>query len=160
MTADVIKGWEGAAVMPTPDLEPWQIARLLERVPFLHMGRSMRGVDCVGVAVLVARAYGLAVEDNAYYGREPARNNNSFLLADYLARNLGPPVERPYQVNDLVLMKLRPRFEPAHVGIVAPHPYGLGLVHSYGEVGRVVFHRIDDVWASRIVGVYQWPAKH
>lgn len=159
MSASEIKGWSGARVMPSPGLEPWELAKLLLGVRFQHMGRSVRGVDCVGVAVLVARAYGLEVEDNAYYGREPARNNNAFLLEDYLARNLGPPVDRPYAVNDLVLMKLRPRFDPAHVGIVAPHPYGLGLVHSYGEVGRVVFHRIDQVWADRITGVYEWPAK-
>jgi hypothetical protein len=160
MTPAGLKCWEGAPVLPDPGMEPHQVARLLVGSKFLHMGRSWRAVDCVGLGVLVAHGLGLPVEDSPYYGREPARNNNSFQLADYLARNLGPPVDRPYQVNDLVLMKLRPRFDPAHVGIIAPHRYGFGLIHSYAEVDHVVEHRIDAHWHDKIVGVYEWPAKH
>jgi cell wall-associated NlpC family hydrolase len=154
-------GWEGAARLPPAGAPPHAIARLLAelRVPFLHMGRTVRGCDCVGVLVLIARAWGLPVEDSPYYGREPARNNNAFQLADYLARNLGPPTGLPPAFGDVVLMRLRPRFAPAHVGMVVPHPNGLGLVHAYGEIGRTVYHRLDPVWALRIEAVYEWPAK-
>lgn len=140
-------------------MQPWEYAAAYLGVPFVHMGRSRKGLDCVGLLVLVARDMGLEVEDSPYYGREPARNNNSFQLQDYLRRALGEPVDRPYQPNDVVVMKLRPRFAPAHVGMVAPHPYGLSLIHSYGEAGKVVRQRIDERRASQIVEVYQWPAK-
>ena len=141
-------------------MQPWEIASRYIGVPFVHMGRSVRGLDCVGLVVMVARELGMDVLDSTYYGREPARNNNAFQLADYLRRNMGEPVQRPYQPNDVVMMKLRPRFAPAHVGIVAPHKFGLGLIHSYGSIGKVVLQRIDHRRHEQIVEVYQWPAKH
>lgn len=146
-------------VQPTD--EAWEIARSMERrrVPWIHLGRSERGVDCVGLLVLTAWAQGWQVQDSTYYGREPARNNNSFQLRDYLRRNLGEPVTRPLQPNDVLLMKLRPRFDPAHVGMVAPHRLGLAVIHAYGEIGRVAYQRIDQARAAQIVEVYPWPAK-
>jgi cell wall-associated NlpC family hydrolase len=140
-------------------MEPWEHAIVYLGVPFQHMGRSEKGLDCVGLLVLVARELGIEVQDSPHYGREPARNNNSFQLADYLRLHLGDPVEREPRINDVLLMKLRPRFAPAHVGIVAPHPYGLALIHSYGQIGKVVLQRIDERRDRQIVGVYQWPAK-
>lgn len=159
MTDQAPRGWAGWPQQPEPGMEPWQIAKLLVGVPFHHMGRSVRGCDCVGLLVLVGNALNLDLVDSPYYGREPTRNNNSFQLIDHLRRNLGEPVDRPYRPNDVVLMKLRPRFAPAHVGIVAPHRWGHGLVHSYGEINRVVHHRIDDRRRGQITEVFQWPAK-
>lgn len=141
-------------------MQPWQIAERYLGVPFLHMGRSGRGLDCVGLIAMVGLQLGMDVQDCPYYGREPTGNNNSFQLADYLRMNLGEPVDRPYQPNDVLMMKLRPRFAPAHVGIVAPHPHGLAVIHSYGQVGKVVKQRIDERRHSQIVEVFQWPAKH
>lgn len=141
-------------------MQPWEIAQRYLGVPFLHMGRSSRGLDCVGLLVMVARHLGMDVQDSPHYGREPTRNNNSFQLADYLRLNFGNPVDRPYQPNDVLMMKLRPRFAPAHVGIVAPHRHGLAVIHSYGQVKKVVTQRIDQKRHEQIVEVYQWPAKH
>lgn len=140
-------------------LEPWQLAMQYVGTPWRHMGRSKRALDCAGLLVVTAHDWGMdPVYDSTYYGREPARNNNSFQLRWLLAQNLGAPVIRPYRVNDVVLMKLRPRFDPAHVGIIKPHKNGLGLIHCYGEIGRVAAHRIDDTWHSRIIEVYPWPS--
>jgi cell wall-associated NlpC family hydrolase len=131
--------------------EPWELARAYEGSPFLHMGRSARGMDCVGLVALVLRDMGREVIDSPYYGREPVRNNNSFQLRDYLIQNLGEPADRPYQVNDVVTMRLRPRFDISHVAIIAPHPYGLALIHTYGEIKRVVYQRIDAARHAQIV---------
>lgn len=139
--------------------EPWETAYQYIGVPFVHIGRSMMGTDCVGMLLLTAWARGWMIEDVSYYGKEPARNNNSFQLRDHLVRNFGEPVDRPLQTNDVALMKLRPRFDPAHVGIVAPHPYGLAIIHTYGEIKRVAYQRIDARRLSQIVEVYPWPAK-
>lgn len=143
-----------------PGLQPWQIAMTYVEVPFQHMGRSRQGLDCVGLLIVVAKDYGIEPLDSPHYGREPARNNNSFQLADYLRQNMGEPVDRPYRPNDVLLMKLRPRFAPSHVGLVAPHPHGLGIIHSYGQIGRVAFQRIDAARHSQIVEVFEWPEKH
>jgi len=141
-------------------MQPWELAQQYIGVPFQHMGRSVRGLDCVGLLLLIAWTRGWRVEDLPYYGREPASNNNSFDLRDHLRRYLGDPVDRPLQPNDIPLMKLRPRFDPAHVGIITPHPYGLGIIHSNGQLGRVTLQRIDQQRMDQIVEVYQWPVKH
>jgi cell wall-associated NlpC family hydrolase len=138
--------------------QPWEIAKRYVGAPFLHMGRTPRGMDCVGLLALVARNMGLDPIDRPYYGREPARNDNAESLRDYLIKNFGEPVTRPYQPNDVLLMRLRPRFAPSHVAMVAPHRYGLALIHTYGEVGRVVYQRIDEARHHQIAEVYEWAA--
>ena len=140
-------------------MQPYEYAMQYLNVPFLHMGRARSGIDCVGLLVKVAEHLGMDPIDSPYYGREPARNNNSFQLDYYLEANLGPPVKRELRVNDVVLMKLRKRFPPSHVGIIAPHPEGLGLIHTYGEIERVAFHILDDHRKELIVGAYEWPEK-
>jgi len=136
--------------------EPWEYAIKYLGAKFMHMGRSPTHMDCVGLIALTMRDMGREVVDSPYYGREPARNNNSFQLHDYIEMNFGPPVTRPLRGNDIILLKLRPRLAPAHVAIVAPHPHGLGMIHTYGEIGKVVYHRIDDHRMAQIVEVFQW----
>lgn len=144
-----------------PSDEAWQIAMSMIGVPFLHMGRSERGVDCIGLLMLTAWAQGWEAIDNPHYGREPSRSNASFNLADYLRANLGDAVTRPMQPNDVLLMRFQPHFAPSHLALVAPHSIAgqLGVVHTYGEIGRVAFHRLCEPRLSQIVEVYQWPAK-
>ena len=128
-------------------------------VPFQHRGRSRRGLDCAGLVVLSSRDAGYEVVDRIIYGREPWRDG----LRAVLAANLGAPVARAPRVDDVVLMQMRPGAEPSHLAIVAPYALAgrsgaLGLVHTYATVGGVVTHSMDEIWASRIVEVYAWPA--
>jgi NlpC/P60 family putative phage cell wall peptidase len=48
--------------------------------------------------------------------------------------------------------------DPQHVAFLAPYVYGgLALVHSLLAERRVVEHRLDAVWASRVVAYYSLP---
>lgn len=141
-------------------MEPWEYAVSYVDTPFLHMGRSPLGLDCVGLLVMVAWDQGWEPIDSDYYGREPSRGNGAFNLADYLKQNLGDPVTRPMRPNDVLLMRLRRTALSSHVAMVTPHPEGLGMVHTYGEIGRVAHHRIDDFRMDQIVEVYEWPEKY
>jgi hypothetical protein len=31
------------------------------------------------------------------------------------------------------------------------------MIHAYANVRKVVEHRLDDIWRSRIAGVYTYP---
>jgi len=150
--------------LPLGQTEPWQAAMKYVNVPFRHMGRSENGLDCVGLLMLTARDVGHVPIDNPMYGREPSPDNSAFNLADYCVMNCGPPVTRDLRVNDILLMRLKPENLPSHLALVAPYecddPDALGMIHTYGEVGRVVYHRIDKVRMDQIVGVYAWPVKH
>jgi len=125
-------------------------------VKFIHRGRTRRGVDCVGLVILAAQDCGYLAEDLPAYGREP-RNG---LLEKTLADHLGAPVNRAPAVNDVVVMSLQSGQQPSHVGIITHHPNGLGIVHAYGEIGRVAHQRLDTNKIKRIAEVYEWPAKY
>lgn len=140
--------------------EPWQIAMRYLDTPFLHRGRTARGVDCYGLLVLVAQELGWALQDAAYYSAQPLRPTEKEQLSDYLLANFGEPVERPLQPNDVIALRLRPRFIPSMCGIVAPHPHGLGFVSAGIGMGGVRFQRLDQKRLGQLAGVYPWPAKY
>lgn len=124
-------------------------------VKFRHLGRTEKGVDCVGLLILAARDCGYIAGATSVYGREP-RNG---LLQGELKEHLGKPVDRAPRPNDVVAMSLRTDGQISHVGIITKHPYGLGIVHAYGEIGRVVHHRLDDKIISKIAEVFEWLEK-
>jgi len=121
-------------------------------VPFKHRGRTQRGMDCVGLLICSAIDCGYDKYQEFAYGREP-RNSE---LEAVLEKHFGKPQDRTPQVNDVVLMRLRYGSEPSHVGIITDHPSGLGIIHAYGEIGKVTYQRFTDEMARRVTGVYQW----
>jgi len=134
-------------------VKPHEIAMQYINVPFRHRGRTERGLDCIGLIIMVAYRLGLPVFDKKVYGREPSRDG----LRESLQRHLGQPVSRPIEIDDVLLMEIIPGLGPSHVAIVAPHPYGLGMVHTYGNIGRVAYQRISDARKNQIIEAYQWP---
>lgn len=129
-------------------------ARSLIGKPFRHMGRGPTHYDCGGVVVAAYAAIGVTVHDIPVYGREPHKDG----LRSTLQRTFGEPVADGARAGDVLLMCFVS--EPHHLAIVADHPSGIGLsmIHAYGSVGRVVEHRIDSMWAARILEVYRWHA--
>lgn len=138
-------------------MELWEAALEYLGVPFGHRGRSRNRLDCVGLVILAARDAGLEnIRDLRIYGREPV----GAILRSGLIDHLGTP--KPDKVlapNDIVLMRLHRGSEPSHVGIIAPHRFGLGLIHAHSAAKKVVFHRIDEVWTNRISEVFAWRGK-
>lgn len=109
-----------------------------------HQGRSRAGVDCIGLVIRVAHALGLSTFDIADYSRQPDPTMMRGLLALHME-----PVASP-QIGDVLLMKFER--EPQHVAIVTDQ----GIIHAYAQARRVVEHRLDSLWKSRIVGAYQF----
>lgn len=123
-------------------------------VPFLHRGRTIRGIDCVGLLILSATDIGYTgYTQDAPYGREP-RNK---VLDGHLLRHCGPPVDRQPRVDDIVSLKHSRGGHAAHVGIITEHPQGLGIIHAYGEIGKVTYQRLNTAMRNRIVEVYECP---
>jgi cell wall-associated NlpC family hydrolase len=128
-------------------------ARKLAGVPFRHRGRSLRGVDCVGLVALALASVGRTVEDRRSYGRNPERDG----LREVCESHFGTPVA-DMQAGDVPLFAwwddTRNR-TPNHVGILFDHPNGgLALVHALAQNKRVIAHRLDDFALARIVAVY------
>jgi cell wall-associated NlpC family hydrolase len=135
--------------------EPWEIAREYLGVKFRHRGRSQHGLDCLGLLVVVAERMGIQVFDKPVYGREPWKDG----LRDGIRQHCGEPIEREIQPGDILLIQFYKSEGPSHVAMAAPHPHGIGIIHTYARMGRVVEHRIDEHRFKQIVEAYQWPGK-
>src|SRR5690242_9974129 len=95
-------------------------ARAYKGTPFLHRGRTRRGVDCVGLLVLAFRDCGYAPPDFTLYGREPSAHGPG--LTHYMVAALGEPVAvAPVPAHRLLpgdVIVMRFKKEPHHVGMV------------------------------------------
>lgn len=126
-------------------------ARKYLGTPFKHRGRTKFGLDCAGLIVRSYLDLGRPVKDLRIYGREPHRDG----LRQTVLSNQVDRVYGPWEPGDVLLMKFVR--EPHHLGIAGDYfAGGLSLIHSYGEIGRVVEHRLDDVWKSRVLEVYRY----
>lgn len=120
-------------------------ARSLVGVPWLHQGRSRRGIDCIGLPKLAAESQGLDVDgflgdlgvvDSRNYGRTPSGG----LLAT-LERHC-QKIEEPV-TGCLILIQFPGEKMPRHFGIYT----GKGtIIHANGKIGRVVEHGYRMSW--------------
>lgn len=135
-------------------LEFLERARSYIGTPFKHRGRDASGLDCAGLIVRSLQDLGYDPFQKLVYGREPHKDG----LRETVETNMGAPIEGGIHVakpGDFVLMKFSR--EPHHLAIIGDHPMGgLTVVHSYGDVGKVVEHIIDPVWKSRVISVYRF----
>lgn len=131
-------------------------ARVLLGVPYLHLGRSVQGLDCVGLLV-----YADAVPINEVPANYPPNPLNSE-LENNLTRYYGEPVVdgvvtlADLQVGDIVAMQYRGPIR--HVGIVGNYQFQdhqFSLIHTDSTHGRVVEHALDAKWLRRIRRVYR-----
>jgi cell wall-associated NlpC family hydrolase len=119
-------------------------ARKYIGVPFQHQGRSMFGIDCIGLIVVVAHELGYTDDDATGYGRVP----NGRRLMKGLEKHLDHS-ETP-QMGDVLLFKFDRL--PHHVAFYT----GDGLIHSYEAAKKVVEHRMDEYWQTRLIRAYSF----
>lgn len=126
-------------------------ARKYLGVKFLHQGRNPDiGVDCVGLASLVAKDCGLhwlSEHDLTTY----ARNPNGGELERRMMAAFGPPV---YELSPGCLVTIDFFGQSRHVAVLGEHNGRLTMIHAYGRPPCVVEHGIDDKWLRRITGIY------
>ena len=121
-------------------------ARKYLGVKYVHQGRSEHGIDCVGPIVLAAKAIGADTSgDMTNYSRLP----HGVLLPILNNIMTKVPDGEEWAVGDVLVMKFKR--EPTHVGIWT----GTTLIHTYSTLEKVVEHRLDDKWKSRVVSSYR-----
>ncbi|MDF2097320.1 C40 family peptidase [Aquibaculum arenosum] len=122
-------------------------------VRYRHQGRlKASGVDCVGLAVGVARELGLAVADRLDYPRRPDPETLRAGLAEQLLE-IDPAAALPGD-----LLRLAPGGKATHVGICSRLADGRpGLIHAYAPCRRVVEHGWDGRWPGLAVDAWRWP---
>lgn len=127
-------------------------ARRYLGVRFAHQGRSVAGMDCAGLVVRVTADLGAPVGDILGYGRTP----NAGQLRQHMDSH-GPACAPGTQPVPGMVALMRFESEPQHVAIVGDHPDGLSLIHALSAMRRVVEHRLDPLWQTRILALYKIP---
>lgn len=133
-------------------------ARAYLGVPFMHRGRSKLGVDCAGLAWCAFKDAQFVLPDADYvlYGREPNNGELERCLTQALgaAIAVAPVHVLQLKIGDVLAIRFKTR--PHHVAIVTDYPYGgLAVIHSSGETGKVIEHRLSDDMVARITHVFR-----
>lgn len=101
-------------------------------VPWMHQGRTERGVDCIGLVVLSARAVGLDAPLDANYGRmQDYRQARRYL--DQFCDRVGTA-----EVGDIVLFKTSQTLHTAIVSEVDGNGYPARVIQALGPKSNVV----------------------
>ncbi len=134
-------------------------ARTWLGTPFHHQARLKgKGCDCLGLIVGVVDELGLrdrhgqplAGYDEVTYSKEP---DGAYLTQKLTALLDEAPVAQA-QPGDLALFTVRDN--PQHLAFLTDYEGGLGMIHCYAQARRVVEHRLDNDWKSRLVKVFRW----
>lgn len=134
-------------------------ARTWIGTPFHHQARLKgKGCDCLGLIVGVVDELGLkdkhgqplAGYDEVTYSKEP----DGAYLTEKLTALLDEVLIAEAHAGDLALFTVRDN--PQHMALLTDYEGMLGMIHCYAQARRVVEHRLDDDWKSRLVKVFRW----
>ncbi len=92
----------------------------------------------------------LAGYDEITYSKEP---DGAYLIQKLTGLLEEVPIAEA-RAGDLALFKVREN--PQHLAILSDYEGGLGMIHSFAPSRRVVEHRLDDEWKSKIIKVFRW----
>jgi len=107
-------------------------ARKWDRVPWRHQGRSETGVDCVGLGVVVAQAFGVNLQDRTDYPREPSDLSMLAHIRQFTVRV-------PFGGNLVGTIGLfRGSIFPCHIGIFSERMGVTHVIHSRADMRRVI----------------------
>lgn len=101
-------------------------------VPWRHQGRTRRGVDCVGLVVMVGQALNIPHEDRTDYGREPAEHT----LIDHMRKYLSPVPG--LAINPGIVAVFRQSRYPCHVGIFSEINGVIHVINSRADARKVI----------------------
>jgi NlpC/P60 family putative phage cell wall peptidase len=134
-------------------------ARTWIGTPFHHQARLKgKGCDCLGLIVGVVDELGLkdstgrmlASYDEVTYSKEP---DGAYLIQKLTGLLEEVPIADA-SAGDLALFKVREN--PQHLAILTDYEGMIGMIHCYAQARRVVEHRLDDDWKSRLIKVFRW----
>ncbi|MDE3017062.1 MAG: C40 family peptidase [Pseudomonadota bacterium] len=133
-------------------------ARTWLGTPYHHQAR-LKGVgcDCLGLVVGVADELGLTHRDGrllrSFDETDYSHQPDGARLTAMLQSVLDEIPKEEAEPGDLVLFSIEGN--PQHVGLLTDYE-GLGVIHCYAPSRKVVEHRLDKKWQSRIVKVFRW----
>ena len=131
-------------------------ARALLGVPWRHMGRDARGVDCLGLCILAYRAAGFVVPDPPPYRREP---QGQAIIDGLEALGARPVCAGDDRDGDVLLFRVG--LYAGHVGIRSTHPAlrVAACIHAYLPRRKVVEEPLGLELREHYVAAYRMEAR-
>lgn len=126
--------------------------------PFVHQGRlKNEGCDCLGLIMGVASELGLKINNipiSEYDEKNYPRVPDGKKLQEKLSEILFKKEKFNAKAGDIFLMNFGGN--PQHMGIFSDYNNSpaLAIIHCYSQVGKVVEHRLNDFWFSKIEQIY------
>ena len=145
--------------IPTPS-DFVDAARKYLDVPFMHQGRSLRGLDCLGLVVVAARDLGISVVDNLAYSKKPDFEE----MRAGLLHHMAPVPSDDADKGDVIWLRWDRDGYPVHLAIISKiDDDGWPLViHALGGKGinKVCEQRMPVDWVMRIHKFLRWHEWH
>jgi hypothetical protein len=113
---------------------------------WVHQGRSVHGVDCAGLVMMVGQALNLPCEDMLGYRRSP----DGVLFRQHIMKQTTFEAQpRPGSIGLFREAKF-----PTHTGIFGLDENGkLTLIHAYMPYGKVMEEPFIYEWPEKLVAV-------
>ncbi len=120
------------------------------KTPWRHRGRTMTGVDCIGLVCCVGGAFDIPYEDIDGYSRNPDGRFVEHVKKFMVYRE-------PQTIVKGCAVVLRDAHQPCHIGIISERydrPY---LIHSSLQKRQVVEEEWDSFWIQRFRCALDFP---
>jgi len=131
-------------------------ARTWINTPYKHQGRIKgKSCDCGGLVIGVMSNV-LGYDSDTIYGKRYARNFENWKLKEYMDNHdlFIPKQAKDMEIGDVLLCSIS--IHPSHVGILSDYDErNFGIIHCYTTIGRVVEHRFNSMWLSKVVRIYE-----
>lgn len=120
------------------------------KTPWRHMGRTIRGVDCIGLVCGVGDALGVSYDDIGGYSRNPDGRFVQHVMK-YLT------YREPQIVGHGSVVILRDAHQPCHIGFIAEKNGAPYLIHSSLQRRQVIEEEYNQSWKLRFRCALDFP---
>lgn len=115
-----------------------------------HRGRTIKGVDCIGLICGVADAFGVPYEDIDGYSRNPDGRFVEHVMKFMTYR-------QPQTLAKGCAVILRDAHQPCHIGFITERHDRPYLLHASAPKRRVVEEEWDSFWESKFRCALDFP---
>jgi cell wall-associated NlpC family hydrolase len=131
-----------------------EAARSFVGTPYRHQGHTKRGLDCIGLIIVVAEKFGFDTTIPRGYSAQP-QARQVLMGADKALWK--PEDQSKIRPGDVAVFWGWMAAEPQHFTIIGETNSHLTVIHAYSKFMKVVEQGWNPVWANRFHSRYVLP---